>query len=71
MEKKTGIFDILQKNKDETKDGEKKSFKTYWSVKNNAAQLRDRFMKSKAADLAEEKIIAVSSIIKQQMENEK
>ena len=71
LEKKTGIFDILKKEREEIKEGEKNSFKTYWKVKKNASQLRDHFMECKAADLAKEKNVEMSSIIKQQKENEK
>ena len=71
LEKKTGIFDILLKQQEEEiKAGETAAFKQYWKVKNNASQLRTLFMEKKAADLAEEKNMSVSSIIKQQLHNE-
>ena len=70
LEKKTGIFDILKQQEEEIKAGETAAFKQYWKVKNNASQLRTLFREKKAADLAEEKNMSVSSIIKQQLHNE-
>ena len=71
LEKKAGIFNALHQQVDEIKGKEDASFKKYWKVKECALHIRNQFMVKKAADLAEEKNIEVSSIIKQQIENEK
>ena len=71
LEKATVIFGILKQTPSWIKEGEKLSFATYWSAKGKAQLLRDNFMEKAAEDLAEEKYMEVSAIIKQQIENEK
>lgn len=70
LEKKVGLFNLLQKTRQELQSGESKAFSVYWKSKKSADRLRQSFILQKAESIAEDSNEDTDNVLKRLLKNE-